>query len=46
MKIKLFPMMLTLALAMVVPSPLVAQVYETISNEFSGKCLEPVSTVA
>jgi hypothetical protein len=46
MKLRLFSMMFTLALAMVVPSPLVAQVYETISNKLSDKCLEPVSAVA
>jgi Ricin-type beta-trefoil lectin domain len=46
MKIRLFSMLFTLALAMVLPRPLVAQVYETISNKLSDKCLEPVSTVA
>jgi hypothetical protein len=46
MKLRLFSIMFTFALAMVVPSPLVAQVYETISNKAADKCLEPVSTVA
>jgi hypothetical protein len=44
--IKLFSILFALTLAIGVPRPLTAQVYETISNKLSDKCLEPVSTTA
>jgi Ricin-type beta-trefoil lectin domain-like len=48
MKIRLFHLMCTFALATAVTRPMTAQIYSTIKNPPSGKCLQPVdgSTLA